>query len=198
MELFNCYKVKGSELIEESFTIEDDNIFINVGAQNYQKVFKKLAFLIPEPCFFILEVPCDELKEQELRKTNHDPFHKDIYYLDGVSHQIMESFIDDLGYILFEDGLSNFGFSSHNDQIEIMKLKYNLISIYAKNKKPFVDVLKSLGIKEVEQIVTVSDIINKHNPGYAQRYEGKGNQNINDVVKMLKEIGLYLDHVEAI
>lgn len=198
MKLLACYKAKGAELIKECFAIEGDNIFINVDADNYQKIFKALALLIPEPCFFILEVPCDELKEQELRKTNYDPFHKDVYYLDGIGHQVIESFLTDLDDILINDGLSLFGFSALEDQIEIMKGKYNLITIYAKDKEPFVKKLAELGLEKVERIITVGDILNENNPGYAERYNGKNGRNVNSLIKMLEEAGLYLDHTDDI
>ncbi len=198
MKLLPCYKAKGVELIKECFAIEGDNIFINVDADNYQKIFKALALLIPEPCFFILEVPCDELKEQELRKTNYDPFHKDVYYLDGIGHQVIESFLTDLDDILINDGLSLFGFSAFEDQIEIMKGKYNLITIYAKDKEPFVKKLAELGLEKVERIITVGDILNENNPGYAERYNGKNGRNVNSLIKMLEEAGLYLDHTDDI
>ncbi len=198
MKLLQCYKAKGAELIKECYAIEGDNIFINADAENYQKIFKALALLIPEPCFFILEVPCDELKEQELRKTNYDPFHKDIYYLDGIGHQVVESFLTDLDDILINDGLSTFGFSALEDQIEIMKGKYNLITIYAKDKELFIKKLTELGIQNVERIITVGDILNENNPGYAEKYNGKNGRDVYSLLKMLKEVGLYLDHTEDI
>ena len=196
VKLSSCYKVKGAELIKECFAIEGDSIFINADADNYQKIFKALALLIPEPCFFILEVPCDELKEQELRKTNYDPFHKDIYYLDGIGHQVVESFLTDLDDILINDGLSTFGFSALEDQIEIMKGKYNLITVYAKNKDPFIEKLNELGVEQVKKIITVSDILSESNPGYSEKFEGKNGRNIYSLLKMLKEVGLYLDHTD--
>lgn len=198
MKLLPCYRVKGAELINECFAVEGDNIFVNVDADNFLTLFKALSLLIPEPCFFILEVPCDELKEAKLRNTNYDPFHKDVYYLDGIGHSIVESFLKDLDDILINDGLSTFGFSALEDQIEVMKGKYNLVTIYAKDKTPFIKKLNELGIKQVEKIITVGDIINEANPGYAEKYNGKNGRDVYSLIKMLEEVGLYLDHIDEI
>lgn len=155
-----------------------------------------MSLLIPEPCFFILEVPCSKEKEDELNKDNADALHNDVYYLDNIDHEFMLSILNDLGDILINDGISSFGFSSLKDQVEIMKCKYNLISIYSKISDPFVQKLKELGFEEASNIVTAGDLINENNPGICKRYVDAKGKEIFDIVKVLSKVGMYLDQVE--
>lgn len=62
MKLSKGYQINNTNQIKECFAIEGDNIYINVDADNYLEVMKSLSLLIPEPCFFILEVPCSKEK----------------------------------------------------------------------------------------------------------------------------------------
>ena len=173
MKLNAGYKVNGTGLIKESYAIEGETIFIHLEAKHYKDVMLKLCLQLPEPVFFILEIPCDELKEKELRKSNYDPFHKEICYIDGLSHEAIETFFESFGDILVNDGLSTFGFSSHNDQIEVMKDEYNCLRVYASKKEPFINVLTNNKIPLVDNIVLVSDVLSHENPGYCERYTSK-------------------------
>ena len=196
MKLSKGYQINNTSQIKECFAIEGDNILINVGADNYLEIMKSMSLLIPEPCFFILEVPCSKEKEAELNKGKEDTLHNDVYYLDNIDHEFMLSILNDLGDILINDGISSFGFSSLKDQVEIMKCKYNLISIYSKIRDPFIQKLKELGIEEVDNIITAGDLISKNNPGICKRYVSPKGKNVFDIVKTLSKVGMYLDHVE--
>ena len=198
MKLCRGFKVNGSENIKESYAIEGDNIFVNVDADRYDKVMKELCLLLPVPVFFILEVPCTELEELKLRKTSNDPFHKDIYYIDGLDHKSTKLIFDKMSDILVNDGLSQFGFSSHEVQMEVMKEKYNVIRIYSKDKTPFIDKLNKLKIHQVEHIICASDLANDNNPGYCEKVTVGDNKDIYDLVEFLKQIDLYKDHTEEV
>ena len=197
MKLSKGYKAKGSELIKESYSIDGATIFVNLDSNHYLDLMRKLCLQLPEPVFFILEVPCDELKEQELRKTNYDPFHKEVCYIDGLSHEVINVFFETFGDMLVNDGLSLFGFSSHEVQTEVMKDKYNCVRIYTEDKQPFIQVLKESNIPFVEHIVLVSDILSHDNPGLCERYIDNDGRTIFDLAKFLKEeCNLYVDHID--
>ena len=196
MKLSKGYQINNASQIKECFAIEGDNILINVDADNYLEIMKSLSLLIPEPCFFILEVPCSKEKEAELNKGKEDTLHNDVYYLDNIDHEFMLSILNDLGDILINDGISSFGFSSLKDKIEIMKCKYNLISIYSKIRDPFIQKLKELGIEEVDNIITAGGLINEGNPGICKRYANPKGKGVFDIVKALSKLGMYLDYVE--
>lgn len=198
MKLSKGFKVNGSENIKESYAIEGNNIYVNVDAGRYDKVMKELCLLLPTPVFFILEVPCSETEEQELRKSSYDPFHKNIYYIDGLDHRSTKLIFDKMSDILVNDGISQFGFSSHEDQKEVMKEKYNVIRIYADDKTEFVKKLNQLKIPEVEHILCASDLVNANNPGYCEKITVGDNKDIFDLVEFLKQIDMYKDHVEEI
>ena len=195
MKLSKGYQIKTASQIKECFAIEGDNILINVDADNCLEIMKSMSLLIFEPCFFILEVPCSKEKEAELNKGKEDTLHNDVYYLDNIDHEFMLSILNDLGDILINDGISSFGFSSLKGQIEIMKCKYNLISIYSKIRDPFIQKLKELGIEEVDNIVTAGDLISNSNPGICKRYVSPKGKDIFDIVKSLSKVGMYLDHM---
>lgn len=196
MKLSKGYQINNAHQIKECFSTEGDNILINVDADNYLEIMKSLSLLIPEPCFFILEVPCSKEKETELNKGKKDALHNDVYYLDNIDHEFMLSILNDLGDILINDGISSFGFSSLIDQIEIMKCNYSLISIYSKISDPFIQKLKELGIEEVDNIIAADDLINEDNPGICKRYVSPKGKDVFDIVKALSKAGMYLDHVE--
>ena len=142
-------------------------------------------------------IPCDETKEQKLRKTNQVPFHKDVCYIDGLPRDAINDFFEMFGDVLVNDGLSTFGFSSHEVQVEVMKDKYNCLRIYAENKEPFVRVLEEESVPFVECIVLTSDILAQENPGICERYEDEHGRTVFDIATFLKEkCGLYVDHVD--
>lgn len=199
MELLKGYSVKGAELIKESYSIEGDNIFINAGKDTYKEVMRKLAMKLPEPVFFILEIPCDQEKEDELRIDEPNSLHKEVCYIDNLSHETIDVFFDSFGEILVNDGLSIFGVSSHAEQIEVIKDKYNCLQVYAKNKDPFIRILEEEKIPFVEHIVLASDLIAKENPGVCEGYKDTEGRSVFDIVKFLKEkCGMYVDHIEEV
>lgn len=197
MKLSAGYKVKGSELIKESYSIEGETIFINLDAKHYKDVMHKFCLQLPEPVFFILEIPCDELKENELRKNNSDPFHKEVCYIDGLSHEAIDTFFAAFSEVLVNDGLSLFGFSSHNSQVEVMKDKYNCLRVYSENKERFIKVLEESNVPFVDHIVLASDIVTQENPAVCNRYEDADYRTVFDVAQFLKEkCDMYVDHIE--
>ncbi|MHC4401329.1 MAG: hypothetical protein ACYTG0_16780 [Planctomycetota bacterium] len=58
---------------------------VNVSAENIHDAFCRLASEVNEPAFLLLETGTHRDIEQELRKNDTDPFHKDVYYLDGLN-----------------------------------------------------------------------------------------------------------------
>lgn len=197
MKLNAGYKANGAELIKESYAIEGDMILINLDADHYKDVMLELCLKLPEPVFFVFEIPCNELKEKELRKSNSDSFHKEVCYIDGLYNDTIKTFFESFGDVLINDGLSSFGFSSHNYEIEIMKDGYNCLRVYAKNKNNFINILNENNIPIVENIVLVSDILSSNNPGYCERFTDEDGKTIFDLADFLtKNCGMYIDHIE--
>lgn len=71
-----------------------------------------------------------------------------------------------------------------------------MISIYSKIRDPFIQKLKELGIEEVDNIITASDLISENNLGICRRYVSPKGKDVFDIVKTLSKVGMYLDHVE--
>jgi len=196
MNFSKGYKVSNPQNIKESFSVENDHILINLSVEKYQKVMTELCKLLQEPLFFIIEVPCDELKEKELRKSNYDPLHKDVYYLDEIDNKAAETILENMGDMLINDGLSAFGFGCLEVRAEVMKGKYNTLTVFADDLKPYIDVLKSNEIEQVDSIVTAEDLFTRENPGICQKYVDKDNRDIFVHKDFFVKMGAYLDHTE--
>lgn len=200
MKLNNCYNVKNINGVVEGFKVENNKIICNISASNFKTVMLNLLQKLKMPCFLIIEEPCDELQESKLRKTNRDPFHKNIYYLDNIDKKTMNFLMDKFGDVLINDGLSNFGFGSLTEQMEIYKGKYNSLYVFANDKMIdiFKEVLTKSGINEDKKLTIVNDILNGNNPGACSKYKDKEGLDIFKIINLLKECGLYLESTEEV
>ncbi len=108
------------------------HLLVNIDGTRLEHVFRDLVELVPDPGFLILETPCNEVKELELRTTDSDPFHRDIYYIDGLErYQFLEIF-NEYSDLLVHDGFVHFGFGSHNTEQkdEVFVEGYKIVSIF--------------------------------------------------------------------
>ena len=195
MNFSKGFIVRNPENIKECFAIEGDNLLINLSSEKYQKVVNDLVECLPIPAFMAYEVPCNELKEKELRKSNQDPFHNDVYYIDGMDHKIMQLIMEKMGDMLINDGLTQFAFGGLETQEEIVKAKYNLLIIIAKDFSKYIGVLNKHGIEQVDQIVTARDTFTEEHPGMCQKYIDEKGRDSYDLRDIFIEMGAYLDHV---
>ena len=96
-----------------------------------------------------------------------------------------------------EDGLSNFGFVSLSDSVEVMKHKYNTLVVMAKDRNKFKKVLEDkYHIPYVKEITTVHNLIDKEHPATSNVVADSEGRTIYDLVNFLKDHGLFLDHYE--
>ena len=80
-----------------SVTLAQDGYHVftlNVSANNIHRVFCRLAAEVNEPAFLLLETGTHRDIELELRKNDTDPFHKDVYYLNGLKWASAKSILD--------------------------------------------------------------------------------------------------------
>lgn len=164
-----------------------------LGADRLAEFMSDFTELIPEPVFFFLELPCSAEEEKELRRSESDPFHYKLYYLDNCTHPVIRALIKDYGSMLINDGICRFGFGGNVSGDELYVQSYKVMSIYCSDEKRTAAAQKLLGkhgAERVEELVTPWDIISKDNPGTCVRAEEDGIC-LYDLPEMFKKAGMY-------
>lgn len=149
-----------------------------------------------EPLFFVLELstPLDE--EPKAESGMIEAFHKDIYYIDGLSYVQAVAIMLRVGSLLFNDGISSFGYGCYENDDEygdeIMFHKYNVLTIYSQyHIGEYRAFFLEHGIEEVDSLFTAWDMLTEDHPGESNRYEENG-KTVYDIPKLLKKWGIYL------
>ena len=164
---------------------------VNVSAENIHRVFCRLASEVNEPAFLLLETGTHRDEEQELRKKETDPFHKDVYYLDGMKWGDARSMAESYSELFIHDGGINYGFGSHEGHDEVFVGPYKIFSIYADEPAKYHAALQELGISQDECVKTVWDNFTQDSPG-RRIVLPDAKPTIWDMIEELKEKGLYL------
>lgn len=171
---------------------EDYTFFsVNVSEENIENLFKKLCSCVRTPAFLVIEVPTNGKVEEKIRKNDTDPFHNDVYYLDGGSYIDLLNVFDKYKELLINDGFINFGFGSHKGYDEVFIVDYKIFHIYTDEPEKYLKVLNELGIKADENYKTVWENFSHQSPGGVLSIEVDG-LTIYDMVEELKKSGLYL------
>jgi hypothetical protein len=163
---------------------------INVSAEKIHPVFCRLAALVDEPGFLLLEVGTHRDIEQTLRKSDTDPFHRDVYYLDDQRWTDVNPIVDTFSTLLAHDGGLNLGFGSHEGHDEVFVGPYKIFTIYADNPKKYEAVLDELGYAKAERIRTVWDNFTHDSPG-SRNVLTDAQPTIWEMVEQLKPKELY-------
>ena len=179
--------------VYECYQSDGNNIMANISIEHYKNILLELCKNLTEPLFFFIEIPCDESKEESLRKTDSDPYHKDVYYLDNCNLKVILAIIKRYGDLLLGDGLVQFGFASHTSEDEIYVRKYKVLSIFAKQTSVYEKTLQSFNIDKRAEITTVWDVLSEDNEGECTLIELNG-ETVYDIVENLKDAGIYFSH----
>ncbi len=111
-------------------------ILLNVSADRIALVFRWLVERIPGPGYFVLETGTHEVEERKLRKTATDPFHCDVWHLDGLQSADMLAILGDYERLLVHDGMVRFGYGAHGCVDEVFVGPYKLFHMYAADAPP--------------------------------------------------------------
>lgn len=190
MKFSSCYNVPKADLIKEGFEINDNRIIINVDDANMEKLLNNFIDTLSYPSFFFLELPLNKQEEIKLRKKDSDPFHSDVYYMDGCNQERLKTILNQSGKLLMGDGLSTFGFGSHIKPLEICCTKYNIVYIFTTEIEKYSKLLKEMGINRVDKLVTAWDTFTMENPGSAKIAIIDGKK-VDDIVQDYKDWGIY-------
>ena len=187
-ELIQGVDVTDLSGINSAYLAGEGYIDAVLSAELIRPTIEALLKLLDEPHFFYLELPCDEKKENELRKTKRDPLHIDVYYLDNCTREVSLAILDRYGELLINDGLVRFGFGSHKTNEEINVLKYQQLVVYGDGK--YAAAFDGLGVKASDELRTMWDNFTPDTPGTCMSVEIEG-EKIYDLPELLKDAGMY-------
>jgi hypothetical protein len=180
--------------IEESYsekqTAERYYVFqVNVSAENIADYYLALSAHVSGLAFFLLEYPINESEEVQLRKESSDPFHRAVYYLDGIDSERGQEIFKSYARLLVHDGLVNFGYGAHEGHDEVYVGGYKIFWIYADEPEKYRRALKELGVPRVTELKTVWDTFTEDSPG--ERNALREKPTAWDMVEELRGQGLY-------
>lgn len=178
------------EGIHQCYEICENNIIANISIENMASLLKSICKELKAPLFFFIELPCDEEVENQLKIDGDNCFHRDVYYLDNCTIEVILAIIKRYGDLLINDGLVQFGFASHEDEDEIYITKYKLLNIYSKNINKYALILDNFKVPKEATIKTVWDNFSSETAGTVSIIEVEG-ETIYDIVYNLSDEGLY-------
>lgn len=190
LEIKRGCKVHKSALLEEQYQETEYGFLANVHVHKIKDVIRDFIILQTAPLFFILELPTNERDERLLRKSDTDTFHTDVYYIDGMNANEAIGLLDKHGELLIHDGISGFGFGTHDSSAEIMSSKYNVVTLFVKSHEAYNNFFAKYDIPRVEKVVTAWDTFTETTPGESIRIIVNG-KDVFSLPKELKRYGIY-------
>lgn len=190
LKMIKGCRIHNPAMLYEGYEQIDSGFVANVDADKIQSLFENFVKLHNEPCFVILEVPTNVKEETTFLLNGTSPLHKDVYYIDGLTPARAVEFLNVFGEWLIHDGLSSFGIGIHSGANEIVTGKYNVVTVYTRDKQKYDGFFETLGIRQASDLKTAWDYFNSDAPGDSFLYTYKG-KNIYDLIEHLKQYGLY-------
>lgn len=184
-------KVPFPEKLSEGYIYREPVFYANVDADKLEALLAQFINLHDEPLFFILELPCKQDDETEIRSGVAEAFHKDVYYIDGCSQKEALNILHRTAAIMINDGLCHFGFGGHLSHDEIMVEKYNVLKVYTHNQDTYEGLFEQHRIPPVDVLVTAWETFSRDTPGEAVRVDTDG-KSIYDIPEMLQDFRIYL------
>ena len=184
-------KISSALTVYEGYKIGEDHITANVGIDKIEGVLQHFIVMHNEPLFFILELPANADAETKIAPGIVKTLHKNIYYIDGCSQEEALTILIRTGNILYNDGISSFGFGCHESGDEIMFGKYNVLTIYSQKIEQYNDFFDAHEIEKTDDLQTAWDTFTEDTPGVSERYESDG-KTVFDIPEQFEEWGIYL------
>lgn len=120
-----------------------------------------------------------------------DRLYKNVYYIDGCSQEKALAILMRTKDVLFQDGLSTFGYGCHISRDEILFGKYNVLTVFSEDISQYHAFFDTHAIPKTERLLTAWDTFSVEHPGDSMCYT-VGNKTIYDIPKQLKSWGMYL------
>lgn len=116
--------------------------------------------------------------------------HKDIYYIDGLTDEQALVLLMRYGELLINDGISKFGFGVHNGNAELMRDKYNVVTLWTSDLGKYEGFFEAHDIPLVEECLTAWDTFSEIMPGESSRVDVNG-LSVFDLPNELRDWGIY-------
>ena len=181
--------------LREGFEETERGFVANVSAENIDRLMRDYVAAQTEELFLFIEKPCNLAEEEPDERGVVTQPHVNVYYWDGTTKEQANVVLDEYGDWLINDGFVCCGFGVKGCASEIMKDKYNVISVYSvepAKERP----LLALRLPQVAELRTAWDYFDRQHPGERFQYRKDG-KNVHDVVKELLQQGLYFAERKA-
>ena len=119
-------KINASTVLYEGYEVTDGRITANVGVDKIEEIMQHFIVMHDEHSFFVLELPSLLDDENVIAPGIIKSSHMDVYYMDDCSHEEALTVLIRVGDLLYNDGLSSFGFGFPKNGEEILFGKYNV------------------------------------------------------------------------
>ncbi|MEY2439242.1 MAG: hypothetical protein QOI34_627 [Verrucomicrobiota bacterium] len=162
---------KLSEGFEISTVNNRTRVRANISLERLGAFFLTAVCSLYEPVFLILESPSNEVKELELRKTEGEPYHTDVFYSELTTRDKLTAIFSKYEELLINDGFIRFGAASQKTKDEIFVAYYKVVHLLGTGPIPFEQVLERFEIPKTEHLVTAWDLFTQDSPGTKSRYE---------------------------
>ena len=182
--------ISAKTILYEGYQKEENRIIANIGIDKIESVMQHFIVMHEEPVFFILELPAKQTDETEIALGIVNTLHKDIYYIDGCTQEKALTILIRVGDILYNDGLSSFGFGCHESGDEIMFGKYNVLTIFSQEISKYDGFFVAHDIDITDNLITAWDTFSDETPGTSEKYEADG-KTVYDIPEQFKEWGMY-------
>lgn len=170
--------------LTEGFAPTENGFIANVSAENIGPLLRDYVAAQTEELFLFIEVPSNAKDEMEPGKL-----HVDVYYWDGITREEANDLLDEYGDWLIGCGMTAFGFGVRGCSSEIMKQRYNVVSVYSRQPERE-RALLAKHLPACAEVMTAWDYFDRDHPGDCVRYERDG-RTIFDIIKELTARGLY-------
>lgn len=173
----------------EGYMETEGGFVANVSAENIAPLMRDYIAAQTDELFLFIEMPCNLNEEEPDENGVVMQPHVNVYYWDGIAREEAEALLDEYGDWLINDGFACFGFGVKGCASEIMKDKYNVISVYSVEKAKERPLL-ARRLPQVEVLRTAWDYFDVRHPGECFQYRKDG-KTVYDVVEVLLKRGLY-------
>lgn len=181
--------------LREGFEETERGFVANVSAENIDRLMRDYVAAQTEELFLFIEKPCNLAEEEPDERGVVTQPHVNVYYWDGITKEQANVVLDEYGDWLINDGFVCFGFGVKGCASEIMKDKYNVISVYSVDP-PKERPLLAQRLPQVEELRTAWDYFDRQHPGECFQYRKDG-KNVHAVVEELLQQGLYFAERKA-
>lgn len=190
LEMIRGCGVPDAERLCEEYTVKDGYIMANVSRGRIEEVFQHFCAVQQERLYFFIEIPTSEEDEKRLRKNDSDPYHNDVYYIDGLFNEQALIILLKYSELLINDGVSKFGFGAHDGTAELMKDKYNIMVLWAENMEQYGDFFDVHDIHVSDNYISAWDTFSEEHSGQCRSIKING-VSVYDLPEKLKDMGMY-------